>query len=278
MISPENKRWNSATTLYIARKIEEVARGRSLKVLDMGCGDGTVIAQVLDANHDLYGYDLAYRNDALRAKLGSLFDDFGERFRLTQSEREIPFESQSFDLVYANQVFEHVKYFDLMMSECARVLKPGGTLIMTLPLVTSPIEPHLLVPFAHRLKPGNFRMKYLQMFYSLNLRPKTKGRTSKEMAREAERFLAEETYYKSASEILSRARDHFAICEMDTGDYVRAKIDLLKGRQHTRNLARAVRLIEGRMLDSFVTRYIGAAFRLKSPIKVTHPSVSMAVS
>jgi ubiquinone/menaquinone biosynthesis C-methylase UbiE len=57
-----------------------------------------------------------------------------------KTEREIPFESQMFDVIYANQVFEHVRFLDRMFEECVRVLKPGGTLITLFPVATYPLE------------------------------------------------------------------------------------------------------------------------------------------
>jgi ubiquinone/menaquinone biosynthesis C-methylase UbiE len=38
-----------------------------------------------------------------------------------------PFEDESFDLVHANQVIEHVGRLDHFVEETRRVLRPGGT-------------------------------------------------------------------------------------------------------------------------------------------------------
>jgi SAM-dependent methyltransferase len=46
-----------------------------------------------------------------------------------------PFESASFDAVLCNQVLEHVFNPDEFLSEIARVLRPGGTLLLTVPFV-----------------------------------------------------------------------------------------------------------------------------------------------
>lgn len=43
------------------------------------------------------------------------------------------FESYSFDLVVSNDVFEHVPSSMKAFSECLRVLKPGGQMLMTIP-------------------------------------------------------------------------------------------------------------------------------------------------
>lgn len=46
---------------------------------------------------------------------------------------EIPFEDQTFDAVVAKAVLEHLKHPDKSLSSMVRVLKPGGTLIISVP-------------------------------------------------------------------------------------------------------------------------------------------------
>lgn len=44
---------------------------------------------------------------------------------------QLPFTSESFDLVYARQALHHARDLDLLCCEIFRVLKPGGTLLAT---------------------------------------------------------------------------------------------------------------------------------------------------
>ncbi|MBN8588152.1 MAG: methyltransferase domain-containing protein [Rhodothermia bacterium] len=44
-----------------------------------------------------------------------------------------PYSSEQFDVVVSFQVIEHIEDDHLFVSECARVLKPGGTLILSTP-------------------------------------------------------------------------------------------------------------------------------------------------
>jgi SAM-dependent methyltransferase len=49
------------------------------------------------------------------------------------SAESLPFEAESFDVVVATQVFEHLPHPQTAVGEAARVLRPGGRLIITVP-------------------------------------------------------------------------------------------------------------------------------------------------
>jgi 2-polyprenyl-3-methyl-5-hydroxy-6-metoxy-1,4-benzoquinol methylase len=65
MIGVSDRRWNSPTTLYIARRLEELAQGRQIAVLDMACGDGRTMEHLVAYGSDLFGYDLVRTDDEL---------------------------------------------------------------------------------------------------------------------------------------------------------------------------------------------------------------------
>lgn len=46
-----------------------------------------------------------------------------------------PVEDNAFDAILCNQVIEHVRDLDFVLSEIFRVLKPGGTLILSIPFL-----------------------------------------------------------------------------------------------------------------------------------------------
>ncbi|MFQ5587974.1 MAG: methyltransferase domain-containing protein [Nitrospiria bacterium] len=54
----------------------------------------------------------------------------------TYDGEHIPFEDNSFDLIFSSNVLEHVKNLPTLFLEMKRVLKPGGTLIHILPSAT----------------------------------------------------------------------------------------------------------------------------------------------
>jgi SAM-dependent methyltransferase len=54
---------------------------------------------------------------------------------LVCNAEEMPVEDGSYDLVLCTQVLEHCEHPQRIVDECYRVLKPGGTLIVTVPSV-----------------------------------------------------------------------------------------------------------------------------------------------
>ncbi|MGC8917228.1 MAG: class I SAM-dependent methyltransferase [Thermoanaerobaculum sp.] len=95
-------------------------------VLDLGCGDGHFGAMALAAARPL-GADpaLATLTEARqRGVYGLLVAADGER---------LPLASNSLGTVVANSVLEHIPPVEGVLSEVARVLRPGGLFLLTVP-------------------------------------------------------------------------------------------------------------------------------------------------
>jgi SAM-dependent methyltransferase len=92
-------------------------------VLDVGCGDGTNTSAYLDPRSvvGIDGYGPACET-ARMAGLTVIQGDLEERW---------PIDGESVDVVSANQVIEHVTDTDLFAEECFRVLRPGGTAVIS---------------------------------------------------------------------------------------------------------------------------------------------------
>jgi len=97
----------------------------SLRVLDAGCGTGGTLA-ALEGVGELWGCDIS--TEALgMCRLRGLD-------RLVQSSVEaLDFDDASFDVVISCDVLEHVEDDAGAMRELARVLRPGGICVLTLP-------------------------------------------------------------------------------------------------------------------------------------------------
>jgi ubiquinone/menaquinone biosynthesis C-methylase UbiE len=96
------------------------------RCLDAGCGGGRASILMAEAGAaEVVGLDLSQRNVEtceMRAKQRNLSN---ARF-LQGSLLDVPFEDESFDVVWSNGVLHHTEDPDLTLREITRVLKPGG--------------------------------------------------------------------------------------------------------------------------------------------------------
>ena len=98
------------------------------RALDVGCGTGDFTAQITQAGATAVGVDVA--EAALqRARTNHPALDF----RLANIDGPLPFSDNSFDLVWASEVIEHIADTARWLSEVRRVLVPSGRLLLTTP-------------------------------------------------------------------------------------------------------------------------------------------------
>jgi 2-polyprenyl-3-methyl-5-hydroxy-6-metoxy-1,4-benzoquinol methylase len=104
--------------------------GRSLRVLDVGCGDGKFSKIISDTGNEVYGIDL--RPD--RAKSAK---QKGIEVNVTDATRGLPFRDGFFDLVYAAEVLEHIYDTEFFLQEARRALNKDGAIVVTVPNIAS---------------------------------------------------------------------------------------------------------------------------------------------
>ena len=124
-------------------------------VLDAGCGGGGMPLSFADEASFVVGIDLVNRFGAAGVTLAQ---DRGIRnLDFVQADgQRLPFADASFDWVFSHAVIEHVADAQRYLHECARVLKPGGSMYLStapylsfhgahLPRLKVPIPLHLLI-------------------------------------------------------------------------------------------------------------------------------------
>ncbi|HEX4364164.1 MAG TPA: class I SAM-dependent methyltransferase [Solirubrobacteraceae bacterium] len=97
-------------------------------VLDLGCGAGEFSAALNDLGAQPIAVDVAA--EALRRATASVP---GLDVRLWKPGEPLPLDDVSVDVVWAGEVIEHVVDVAPWLSEIRRVLRPGGTLLLTTP-------------------------------------------------------------------------------------------------------------------------------------------------
>jgi len=98
-----------------------------VRILDAGCGTGALLECLArERGTNVYGADLAV--EALAFSRGR-----GRRGLVQADLIALPFRADTFDIVTALDVVEHVEADTAALAEIRRVLKPGGILVMSVP-------------------------------------------------------------------------------------------------------------------------------------------------
>lgn len=115
------------TTEKTIEKIEDAGISKSDSILEVGCGWGRLITQI-EATEQKFGIDLS--PDMLRQQ--ELL--FGNQIKKVNGDADsLPFQPNTFDLVYSVRVLQYVTNINHTINEMKRVLSDGGKLVIILP-------------------------------------------------------------------------------------------------------------------------------------------------
>jgi len=108
-----------------AALFKRIVGGPGRRVLDLGCRDGALTRAYLDGN-DIVGVDADREALEEAAKLGieTHWADLDEALELRD---------ESFDVVVAGELLEHLRDPQRVVAEIRRVLRPGGTFVASVP-------------------------------------------------------------------------------------------------------------------------------------------------
>ena len=95
-------------------------------ILDLGCGEGEIAKAIFEGQPDV-GFD-NWDEMLVPARKSGIYKKV-----VKGDARKMPFEDNSFNTVFSNCVIEHIDGIDKVLSETARLLKPGGYFIFTTP-------------------------------------------------------------------------------------------------------------------------------------------------
>ena len=109
------------------------------KVLDAGCGGGRHLSEAFRAKGvSVVGIDLN-KDDALKAHNTTKImryegeDGGGSALVMVSDVTKLPFADESFDIVICSEVLEHIPDHGKAIREIIRVLKPGKSLVVSVP-------------------------------------------------------------------------------------------------------------------------------------------------
>lgn len=110
---------------WAARRIEEVASGRSLSILDAACGDG-MLRRHIDRRHSYIGVDFSAQPLARAARHRPANYFRGDL-------NHLPFAGASFDLAVSLQSLQYLDRSQEAIRQIARVVKAGGHFLLSVP-------------------------------------------------------------------------------------------------------------------------------------------------
>lgn len=114
---------NALRAPWICREIRKRIGSRA-KILDVGCGAGLLTNHLAQNGYDATGIDLSASSLDIASKM-----DVTKTVQYQHANAyALPFPNNSFDVVCAMDILEHVEVPNLLIAEASRVLRPEGLL------------------------------------------------------------------------------------------------------------------------------------------------------
>lgn len=128
------QKWETAAKVYAeSQEASELAESNKTvvkerfdimngeNVLDLGCGYGYYSSYFDSIGANVIGID---GSEKMIEIAGKRYPNL--KFSVADIEKSLPFENESFDIVFSNQVLMDIENIDFVFSECRRVLKKDG--------------------------------------------------------------------------------------------------------------------------------------------------------
>lgn len=114
----------------LVENVDRIASNRTLKLLDVGCGDGVALYLLSKSSPHLELYGVEPVKEALEVAKRKIPKAYIEEGRADK----LPFEDNFFDIIISSDVIEHVADPDKMLEEIRRVAKDGAKIIVGTPI------------------------------------------------------------------------------------------------------------------------------------------------
>ena len=112
---------NKVRTPWIAGQIDQFYP-QGCTILDIGCGGGLLTNPLAKKGHHVTGVDLSVSS----LEFARRSDATGRVLYLQADAHNLPMQDETFDVVCAMDLLEHVDKPDLVIAQASRLLKPSG--------------------------------------------------------------------------------------------------------------------------------------------------------
>ncbi|MCX8128405.1 MAG: class I SAM-dependent methyltransferase [Synergistetes bacterium] len=125
--------WDQMRSSFFSEAVREKAIAladvkEGKEALDVGAGTGFITEGLVTKGLKVVAMD---QSKAMLEKMRSKFSNFDKVIYVIGGAESIPFLDSSFDYIFANMCLHHVEDPAKAIREMARVLKPGGKLVIT---------------------------------------------------------------------------------------------------------------------------------------------------
>jgi SAM-dependent methyltransferase len=138
---------SAVARLRFVRRVVESVESPTAIVADLGCGSGAMLCEVLRVRPTWTGCGLDISQGAINyARRLAAHKGVAARVQFqTGCLMNLPFASNSLDVVIASEVVEHLPFPDRVFEELSRVLAPSGMVLITVPAEShTPAHMHAL--------------------------------------------------------------------------------------------------------------------------------------
>ncbi|HWP49023.1 MAG TPA: class I SAM-dependent methyltransferase [Candidatus Limnocylindrales bacterium] len=143
-------------------KVLELLDKPTGKLLDVGCGPGVMVPKLINLGFEFWGVDASPR---MIEQCHKAFGKVNRAHFTVGNATALAFADEFFDVILCMGVIDRIKDYETAIQEMSRVLKPGGTLLITF---TNLLSPHaawrnfVFYPMMACLRP---------LYYGLTRRP-----------------------------------------------------------------------------------------------------------
>jgi len=121
-------RYHNQLDIYLALAPAPISGGPRLDIMDVGCAQATLAMLLAERGHKVLAVDL---REKFLEYARSRYTHGDIEFRVGNAlEMDV---GRKFDLIYANQIIEHIVYPDQLVFGLKALLRPGGRLVVTTP-------------------------------------------------------------------------------------------------------------------------------------------------